>query len=271
MNSKCTGCGIDNPAHARFCQSCGRMLGVTALNGATVVQPHTVSAGASRSGIAPLGAAYGPPAATINRTTVPGRMTGTGVFGQRELTQLIIDVSPSMLDRYDDHRTKLDAAQRAMITMVCNKNMLDSTDEIGVVSFSKFANLLLPLCAIGPNKKQIIETLQTLVTDGGTDIDAGLKVADQALQWHRFSVVRRIILLTDGQGGYPLQTAESLKQRGVVIDAIGVGDQPSDVDEKLLRAVASVVQGERRYRFIKDQQTLVNHCTQLAQKTCIGT
>lgn len=79
----------------------------------------------------------------------------------------------------------------------------------------------------------------------GTDIDAGLKVADQALQWHRFSVVRRIILLTDGQGGYPLQTAESLKQRGVVIDAIGVGDQPSDVDEKLLRAVASVVQGER--------------------------
>lgn len=85
--------------------------------------------------------------------------------------------------------------------------------------------------------------------------------------WSRNDVVRRIVLLTDGHGGEPLRTAEDLKSRGVVIDVIGVGSNPSRVDEKLLRKVASVIEGETRYRFIKDQQTLVGHYTQLANKT----
>ena len=84
-------------------------------------------------------------------------------------------------------------------------------------------------------------------------------------------MVRRIVLLTDGHGGHPIDTARDLKSKGVVIDVIGVGSAPSGVDEKLLRNVASVVEGEARYRFIKDQQTLVAHYTQLANKTATGT
>jgi hypothetical protein len=85
--------------------------------------------------------------------------------------------------------------------------------------------------------------------------------------WHRAGVVRRVVLETDGHGGNPLQTAEYMKQNGVVIDVVGIGEHPSGVDEKLLKKVASVVEGELRYRFIKDHRTLVAHYTQLANKT----
>jgi len=51
---------------------------------------------------------------------------------------------------------------------------------------------------------------------------------------------------------------------------VGVGDKPSNVNEALLRKVASVIDGQLRYRFIKDQQTLLAHYTQLAQKTATG-
>jgi len=68
-----------------------------------------------------------------------------------------------------------------------------------------------------------------------------------------------------------LTTAEDLKARGVVIDVIGIGDQPDNVDEKLLRKVASVIDGETRYQFIKDQQTLVSQMTALGNKTSTST
>ena len=57
--------------------------------------------------------------------------------------------------------------------------------------------------------------------------------------------------MTDGHGGHPLRTAEELKARGVVIDVTGVGQDPAGVDEKLLKKVASVIEGELRYRFVK--------------------
>ena len=125
----------------------------------------------------------------------------------------------------------------------------------------------MDLCPINAYKRQIILALQSLSIQGGTDINEGLKVASDAFNWSRDDVVRRIVLLTDGHGGHPIRTAEALKSQGVVIDVIGIGERPSEVNEKLLRKVASVIEGEVRYRFIKDQQTLVAHYTQLANKT----
>lgn len=56
----------------------------------------------------------------------------------------------------------------------------------------------------------------------------------------------------------------------VVIDVVGIGPAATEVNEELLREVASVVQGQARYRFIRDSRTLVAHYTQLASKTATG-
>ena len=186
---------------------------------------------------------------------------------QREHTVFSMDQSSSMGQFYAGETTKLEAACRANVTMVLNKEQIDSEDEIALVAFRSWAEVILELCPISSNKRRIIDAIHSLTPDNGTDINAGLKAARDVFDWSRQDVVRRIVLLTDGHGGEPLGTADDLKSRGVVIDVIGVGADPSGVDEKLLRKVASVIEGEVRYRFIKDQQALVAHYTQLANKT----
>jgi len=200
---------------------------------------------------------------------VPSPMN-TATMNQREHTIFVNDISGSMSGPYDGGMSKLDASKRASVTMVLNKAQIDANDEIGLVSFNHHAQRLLNLCPIHSHKPQIIQTIQSLMIDGGTDINEGVKAARDTFDWSRSGVVRRIVLLTDGHGGHPLHTAEALKSRGVVIDVIGVGANPSGVDEKLLKKAASVIEGEVRYRFIKDQQTLVAHYTELANKTATG-
>lgn len=203
--------------------------------------------------------------------TVQGAGTPAGWPGdrntQRELTVFVEDVSGSMAGYYDSRLSKLEAAKRATCSMVVQKGRLDLQDEIGLVQFNHAARGVLPLCRIESHKIKILQAIQSLAVDGGTDINAGLKAARDMFEWHRHGVVRRIVLLTDGHGGHPLATAEDLKDRGVVVDVVGVGANPRGVNEKLLRKVASEIEGENRYRFVKDSQTLVEHYTQLANKT----
>ena len=135
------------------------------------------------------------------------------------------------------------------------------------------AEVRLSICPISSHKQQIITSVQSITTSGSTAMGEGLEVARKAFDWTQQGVVRRIVLLTDGHhnaGPAPLPIATDLKVRGVIIDVTGIGKDPADVDEPLLRKLASVVEGAVRYRFIKDQQTLVDIYTQLANKTATG-
>lgn len=267
MNPNCSKCNTLNPPDAQFCQACGTMLGVTTNQGRTVVAPIPavplhMSDEQVKTIVQRAENAFGN--ATI--ACDPSQWDRSRIT-QREHLASVVDKSDSMGGQCDSRYNKIQAAIRANTTMVLHKAQIDPNDEVGIVAFNSHADILLPLRPIHSHKRQIIETLQSLDHDNGTDINEGLKKARDLFDWSRNDVVRRIVLLTDGQGGHPLNTAEDLKSRGVVIDVIGVGDTPSEVDEKLLRKVASVIQGETRYRFIKDQQTLVAHYTQLANKT----
>ena len=75
-------------------------------------------------------------------------------------------------------------------------------------------------------------------------------------------------MLTDGehnQGGSPITVASRLKNGGVIIDCIGIGGSPKDVDEKLLEEIASRnPDGSIRYCFIGDQQQLLRKYENLA-------
>jgi len=267
MDLTCSHCRATSPPTAMFCQGCGASLGATILQGRTLLNPAVQ--GPATAG--PTNQNAGPAMTRPVRTACafPVQSIPPAVASQREQVIMVNDVSGSMEDRYDGRFTKLQAAIRASISMVLEKQRVDPHDEVGVVKFTSRARVVIPIYAILTHKPQIIQAIQSLTSGGGTDINQGLKVARDLFDWSRSDVVRRIVLLTDGQGGNPLATADDLKGRSVVIDVIGVGDHPGNVDEKLLKAVASTVQGELRYRFIKDQKTLVDQYTKLAGKTMI--
>lgn len=255
--NECVKCMTVNPPGACFCMSCGATLGATAAGGTTVV----------------LGGSLAPPTTPrvpppLSAAAVPSASSSWS--DQLEVTLLVNDVSGSMDGYYDGASRKIDAAIGAAVGLVISKGRIDPHDEIGLVAFNSQARLILGLCPIGAHRQQIISAIQSLTPGNGTDINEGLKAADASFVWHRTGVVRRIVLLTDGVGGDPLATAESLKARGVIIDVIGVGDSPANVDEKLLRRVASTVQGELRYRFIKDHPALLQHYTTIAGKTKVA-
>ncbi len=261
MGKMCPKCETSNADTSRFCVVCGMTLGATVVQGRTVVMPSLIST---------------PTVPPCQGDVAVSELRGSQVAAansnretQRELTVFVEDVSGSMGGAYDHRLNKLQAAQRAAASMVINKARLDDQDEIGLVSFNHCASMLLPICLIASRRTDIIKAIQSLEVSGGTDINEGLTAARDMFDWHRHDVVRRIVLLTDGHGGDPLHTADELKNRGVVIDVVGVGTTPTNVDERLLRAVASVIEGETRYRFIKDSQTLVEHYTQLANKTAV--
>jgi len=80
--------------------------------------------------------------------------------------------------------------------------------------------------------------------------------------------LRRLVLLSDGghnEGKSPLSLASRIKNAGVVIDCIGIGGTPDDVDEDLLQKIASRnSDGSIRYCFIGDQQELIKKYENLA-------
>ncbi len=172
-----------------------------------------------------------------------------------------------MHDSYEFSITKLEAAIQAVINLITHKVQIDSRDRVGVVVFNHLAQELVSPLPVGTERRRLIEAIQTLHAGGGTDINAGLIAASRMLWAQEHEGVRRVVLVTDGHGGDPLGTATSLKAQDVVIDVVGIGPEPYAVDEPLLKQVASVVDGSLRYQFIKDRHTLVDHFSQLANKT----
>jgi len=267
MTQICATCQTPSEGAARFCTNCGAALAATSVGGRTLVLTRTQTErtrtrATDVSAIADIARrAFGDAHAQI-----PTQVANTAAV-QRELLYLVLDCSGSMACDMDGTMRKLEAATRAGCNLVTQKARIDGLDEVGIVTFTSTAGCLLRHCPVGANRARIIQTLQSLTADGGTDLDTGLRVAEENFDWRRTDIVRRICLLTDGQGGDPLARAESLRGRGVVIDVVGVGPSPERVDESLLRRMASVIQGVSRYRFIRDSQTLLAHHTALATKT----
>lgn len=181
-------------------------------------------------------------------------------------TAAVLDISGSM-GAPDYPPTRLRGGIDATLTYIDTRRKLCPSDRIALVSFNHAAQVVLPLGPI-TERKMIGRALRRLRDSGGTDLAEGLRAAARLFTDKRPGGRRRhVILLTDGQGGEPLEMAAELKERlGVVIDAVGIGGSPDEVDEALLRQVATTdPDGYCHYRFIKDAQTLSEHYTQLAQ------
>ena len=265
MNTTCARCNAANDSAARFCQQCGATLAATTVQGRTVAMTHTQLNFNPKEVVERARRSFGNEATHVRCATRPAV-----ILNQREETLVANDISGSMCGELEPGVTKREGAGRASINFVLNKFQIDPDDRIGIMVFDDSYRFLLEPCAIRDNKPAMLRILQSLPEGGGTDLNEVLIGARDYWDRNRDDAVRRIVMLTDGHGGDPLQTAEELKAGGVIIDVVGIGPTPCDVNEDLLKQLASVVEGELRYRFIKDHRTLVQHYTQLANKTATG-
>jgi len=183
-------------------------------------------------------------------------------------TVCVLDISGSMRGT-DVAPSRLEASKKAAEAFCRRRAGLSPGDRIGIVTFNNYGRVVLPLTEI-TRLDVILTCLASLRAAGGTDLAEGLKAAnslfaqDAALH-PMLSRRRRILLLTDGHGGNPVSWAAHLKGAGVLIQVIGIGGDPSAVDEKLLRKVATTDgQGFLHYWFFRDTDSLVAHYEDLA-------
>ena len=144
---------------------------------------------------------------------------------------LLIDHSSSM---GGGPGSALEAAKQAIVNLSLT---LPQTARLAVVAFDTDAH---PLCALDDPRRLLIEAVRGIREGGGTDIAAGLAVAEKVFageEGQPSAAKQSLILLSDGgsQPGPALQAAQRIKQRGVALITLGLGD----ADRELLKALAS--------------------------------
>ena len=187
----------------------------------------------------------------------------------------VIDVSSSMseviegggiLRLFGKRMTKLDAVKKGLAAAVGAAASQNDGSRMAIVAYSAEASVVADLTPVNEGKAELLAAVEALDNDSKTNIAAGLEAAASLQQWPTGGSKRpmRITLFSDGwdtADSHPVAVADRLKKDGVFIETIGFGAEHEDVDERTLKAIASVHHGKAQYRFFTDPQELVTHIT----------
>ncbi|KAG2299900.1 hypothetical protein Bca4012_011471 [Brassica carinata] len=178
----------------------------------------------------------------------------------------VLDVSGSMAG------TKLALLKRAMGFVIQN---LGPFDRLSVISFSSTARRNFPLRLMTETGKQeALQAVNSLVSNGGTNIAEGLKKGAKVLVDRRFkNSVSSIVLLSDGQDTYNMTSPTGSKTKGtdyktllpkevnrIPVHAFGFG---ADHDASLMHSIAENSGGT--FSFIESETVIQDAFAQ-----CIG-
>ena len=147
----------------------------------------------------------------------------------------------------------IDMVKESMTQMAHN---LREGDIVSILSWNNNASIILETREVsGPDDYQVLAAIDSLVADGSTDLEQGLQVAyelaDDAFHEDRLN---RLILLSDGGANTGITTdaliaqhAEDGEGEGIYMVAIGMDDNPSGYDDRLMDSVSDLGKGAYVY------------------------
>jgi Mg-chelatase subunit ChlD len=173
--------------------------------------------------------------------------------------ELLLDASPSMED--DDYPPSRFAAAKQAATAFL-KRLAEQTPDalVGVIFYAQSAKVAAPLLPVRTHFEQLCFAIASGEIAAATNIGAGLIKAGDELIAMGSGISPAVVLLTDGHsntGPAPAPIASQMKEMGVRLDIIGIGGSPSQVNEAELKQMASVLDGQMRYWFIRNVPDLV--------------
>lgn len=157
---------------------------------------------------------------------------------------VVLDVSGSM------DGEKIEQARRSVLSLV---DQMRDDDRVALVTYSDTARVVQPLTRVADARQRLHMIVPNIGIEGGTNIPAGLQAGASALEFAPSSLVRRVVLVSDGQdtSGQPLErTATAVRTRadtGVTLSALGVG---VGYDERFMSRMADA--GRGNYEFLRD-------------------
>jgi len=163
---------------------------------------------------------------------------------------VVIDRSGSMYGQ------KLEQAKQAAKHLV---RQLRESDRLTLINYGSDVRTLSALAATGPNQSRMLQFIDAIRDEGGTNIGAALATAEQQVHSGVGDYkVNRVILITDGQptegmtdGRALVGLVQRIRAEGINVSAIGVG---ADFNENLLQQFAEY--GAGSYGFLEDTSQL---------------
>jgi Ca-activated chloride channel homolog len=189
-----------------------------------------------------------------SETYVTVDLTGAEVPGAKRSPvnlAVVIDRSGSMSGY------KLQQAKQAARHLV---TLLRDEDRLAIVHYGSDVKSLPSLPATPGNRERMLQFIDGIWDDGGTNISAGLTVGRTQLAsaMGGSAKVNRLILMSDGQPTEGVSDEEGLKNvvrdiraSGITVSSIGVG---TDFNEDLMQAFAEY--GAGAYGFLEDAAKL---------------
>ncbi len=179
------------------------------------------------------------------RTSAEGRATNTPL----RLT-FVLDNSGSM-ERIDRQQT----VRRAFTLL---SKQLTAIDQVTLISFSRQPRLLAENVS-GTDSGKLVELMEQLPSEGGTNIEAALQLAfEKASAQQTPGAQNRIVLLTDGAvnlgNANPeslSQMVESMRAAGIAFDAAGIS--ADGLNDEVLEALTR--KGDGRYYLMDSGET----------------
>jgi Mg-chelatase subunit ChlD len=130
---------------------------------------------------------------------------------------------------------------------------------VALIQYSSMAKVIVPLTSCR-DSKTIHNGIKRIRTSPWTNITSGLIAANDICS--KCPGTKQVILLSDGchnKGPDPRPFSDQLRKYAT-IECVGIGGSPSDVDEELMRYIASTKQdGTKRYRWIGTKEGLMQH------------
>lgn len=149
---------------------------------------------------------------------------------------------------------KMASAREAVVSLLAQ---MHDDDYLAVVVYDDTAEVLQPLAPVSALRRQLPPRLRAVEADGGTNIPAGMDLGALALAEAPAGLVRRVVLVSDGQdgSGVALESIEASVSRRAseraTTSALGVG---IDYDERFMTHVADA--GRGNYAFLRHGEEL---------------
>ena len=192
----------------------------------------------------------------------PHQSAQTPCAGSRQ-SVLVLDASGSMFAE-DWEPSRLGAAQDAAKAFIQRLSREEPDAHVAIVAYGDHACTLCELTCV-QDQAALSYHIDRIKCLGDTNITGALRKADRLLPNN--GNVCQVVLLTDGHhnvGANPKRVAQKLKQFAI-IESVGIGGSPADVQENLLKSISSAYpDGTKRYRWIGDREKLVDHFHNLA-------